>query len=286
MISFRTRLGGVMLVMGITLLSGCASVVDALRDASMRPSASITGTRLADLNLQAVDLVFDIQITNPMTVALPLVDIGFGLATDAEIFLSGRTAMQGSVPAGGNRTIQLPISVDFSETLDLLSRLRPGQVVPYTASLTLAVDAPGLGPLELPLNTTGEFPIPNAPSVDLGKVEWTNFSLNSIAGVMNVDIGNTNEFPFELSDLSYSLSLAGADVTQGVMDQATSFAAKEKSTLRIPIGFSPLQLGVGLFNALKESDTSYNMAGNLSLDTQFGKLDLPYDKSGSTEMTR
>jgi hypothetical protein len=40
--------------------------------------------------------------------------------------------------------------------------------VPYTAKLALGVNAPGFGPLELPLTRSGSLSLPSLPSGGLG----------------------------------------------------------------------------------------------------------------------
>src|SRR5690606_40265504 len=127
----------------------------------------------------------------------------------------------------------VPAKVTFQSLLGLLSNVRPGQLVPYEADLGLKFDAPVTGPLELPLRTSGELPIPAVPNLKVGGIRVDELSLNAAKIVLDLDVGNTNEFALDLLDFDYGFSIAGAEVARSALDRSASF---EPGGTASPIG--------------------------------------------------
>ncbi len=168
------------MVLALALLSGCASVLENMRSLVETPTARVVGVRLDGLNPKAATLHFELEVSNPYPAALPLVDLSYGLASDGTAFLSGSADVGGTVPARSSKTISLPIRVAFIPTLQALSGIRPGQVVPFVARLSMSVTPPVGEPIVLPFEHTGSFPVPAPPSIALGKIRWSkSLSLRS-----------------------------------------------------------------------------------------------------------
>ena len=104
--------------------------------------------------------------------------------------------------------------VSFAPLLRSLEGVRPGVVVPYSATVEISVEAPAVGRLMLPVSHRGELPIPAAPEVSLRELRWGKVSLSEATAMLRVEVGNTNAFPFDLRRLGCSLSLAGERVAE------------------------------------------------------------------------
>jgi LEA14-like dessication related protein len=154
-------------------------------------------------------------------------------------------------------------------------------VIPYDAEMGLSVDVSGSGPMRLPLRKSGELPIPNLPTVEVSSFHWDTLSLSEVTGNLALDVGNTNEFPFSLRTLDYELSLAGSKVADGLNSEGLELAAGGGGTLTIPLSFSPASAGFALVNMLRGAEADYSILGNLAIETPFGPMELPFDRSGA-----
>lgn len=271
------------------LLGGCESLSklgDELFASVDKPRASISGVRFQDLSLEDVTMLFDVDVENPYSTDLPLLDLRYGVSSGGKEILSGLANVAGSIPASGSRTLQVPAKVTFQSLLGLLSNVRPGQLVPYEADLGLKLDAPVTGPLELPLRTSGELPIPAVPNLKVGGIRVDELSLNAAKIVLDLDVGNTNEFALDLLDFDYGFSIAGAEVARSALDRSASFEPGGTTSLEIPLSFSPSKLGLAVFNVLSGQAADYSLTGNMTADTPFGALDLPISSQGKAPLRR
>jgi LEA14-like dessication related protein len=276
--SVRSWAAGVLILLS---LSGCAGLMQTIQDISLAtPTADITGVRLRELGLQSLTLEFDVAIGNPYAFNLPLIDFDFGLSTNGRPFLDGSTKVEGSVPSNGSKTIALPIRVDLLGLVKTIQFIRPGQVIPYEAEMGLNVHVSGTGPIRIPLRKSGEMPVPNVPSIQVSSLNWDQLSLTNVSGTLLLDVGNTNEFPFSLKSLGYDLSLANSSVANGQNHDGLELPAGENGALAIPLSFSPASAGLALLNVLRGDEADYSILGNMSVETPFGPMSIPYEKTG------
>lgn len=284
MITARIGLLGPALLL-IVLAGSCGSVGDLL-GGMPKPSVDVAGVRLDGLDLTGVTMGFDLDVKNPLAAPLPVAKLDYALSSSGNPFLSGSSDYQGTVPAQGHQMIPVSARVTFADALRLISGLKPGAVVPYKADLGVSVDVPGIGTQRLPVSHDGELPFPTVPEVQLGGIRWEELSLARAKAVLDLAIGNANEFPVDLNALNLDLALGGVPVVQTGVRQALKFAAGQQRKVEVPVEFTPSSLGLGAFRMLTGAGAQYGLKGSLLTETPFGPLNFPLDTAGSTAFRR
>jgi LEA14-like dessication related protein len=145
------------------LFSGCDSLQNALN--LQKPNASLKGLKLDNISLESANLLFDVEIANPYPVALPLVNVDYGVTSNANKLFSGKADLEGTVPAKSTKMVSLPAKISYLDVVNAFKGIRPGSKIPYQADVGLSVDAPALGVIRLPLNKTGELSVPTIPKL-------------------------------------------------------------------------------------------------------------------------
>lgn len=148
---------------------GCETMNQVLN--LQKPTARMTGLKFQDVKLNSATLLFDVEVDNPYPVALPLMNLDYGLSSGAEPFLNGSAELQTTVPAKSKKIVSLPTNINYLDMLKALKGIKPGSKIPYKADLGLSVDAPTLGLMRLPLKKEGEIVLPTASDVDV-KYLW------------------------------------------------------------------------------------------------------------------
>ncbi len=138
--------------------TGCETIQQAL--SLDKPTARLAGLKFENVKLDSATLLFDVEVDNPYPVALPLMNLDYGLSSGAEPFLTGSAELQTTVPAKSKKTVSLPANINYLDMLKALKGIRPGSKIPYKADLGLSVDAPALGLIKLPLSKEGEVVLP------------------------------------------------------------------------------------------------------------------------------
>jgi LEA14-like dessication related protein len=142
----------------LTLLAGCETWEERLE--LRKPTARLVGVRFQEATLRAATFVFDVEIENYYPVAVPLTGFKYSVSSGGQLFLSGSSEARVDLPANGQRTVALPITIDYLQVLGILSNIRPGATIPYAAELDVRVETPRLGPIVLPLSHSGQLTVP------------------------------------------------------------------------------------------------------------------------------
>ena len=266
-------------------LAGCAAVESAL-PSILKPTASIEDAHLDDLSLKGAQLVFDVRIDNPYKIDLPLLDASYALESGGVRLFDGKAPMPSKIPANGSAVVKLPVSLRFDTLVQALEGIKAGSVVPYKAVLELGVDTPDGERLAVPIVHQGELPIPSVPKIELTKIDWGNISLKEAAAVLHLEIESDNDFPIELDRLKYDLELANTAIASATVESPRKIGANDKATLEIPIRFDPKELGSAALRFLGSGDISYDLSGALEVDTPYGEIDMPFQRSGETTSER
>jgi LEA14-like dessication related protein len=251
-----------------------------------KPTATVEGVHFERLSLKDVTLIFDVVVTNPYAAPLPLVNMDFILSSHATTILEGQAPIQGSVPAKGTKTIAFPVTVTFAGVLALLQGIEPGAILPYKGILGLSVDVPAFGPVRISLTKEGELPIPAIPDVSLSSVTWQNVSLAGATAVVKIKLGNSNQFPIDLTNFSYILNLADRNLANGTLTNSTHFAPKATQEFDLTLAVSTTQLGMTFARLFQGSMGYYRLNGAVALKTPFGPLDIPFDVRGQVPFLR
>ena len=260
---------------------GCDAVQSVL-DTTQRPTARITGASLTQLDLEGAQVLFDVKVDNPYGFSLPLVELDYALASSGAAFLTGEAPLTGVVPASGSRTIQLPARIDFAELMTAARTVRPGDVVPYRANMTLLANTPALGNISLPISRAGEVPIPVVPTVAVESVSVDKMSLTGIEADVKLKVSNPNAFGFELSRLDYKLSLGGKPLATSTHRGKTSVDAGGTGTIPLSLSLSTANLGSAVLAVLQAGSREYEIAGDVAVNTRFGDISMPYRHTGTT----
>jgi LEA14-like dessication related protein len=267
-------------------LTGCKSFSDLAQSAD-KPTLRVVGAGIDSLDLQSAGLTFDVEVTNPYSVPLPLTNVKYALAAGATSaggggaaaqtpFLSGNAAMQGNIPASGKKTIKVPTRVVFADVLSAAKGVKPGAVVPYAADLDFSVDAPVVGKLNLPVRKQGDLPVPAAPEVRVADAKWETRGLTGASGLLTLNVKNTNAFPLDLRTLGYALEVGGKRVAGGDVSKALALAPGAAGNIEIPLDVSLTNLGMGAFAMLTGSKDTYKVTGSVAAGTPFGPANLGY----------
>jgi LEA14-like dessication related protein len=268
----------------VCLLTGCEAL-GGLFSGLPRPDARLVGARFEGLTLDAVDLQLDVEVDNPYAVDLPVVRVDAAFARDADPIFETSLEPEAPIPASGQRRLVVPLRVRFAELVAALADLELGATTPYRVDLRLGLDAPGVGPVTLPLRHTGELWVPAPPTVSVARVGVAEASVQRVRAEVVLDIDSANAVALPLSRFDYGLSLAGTPVARSAVAPGTAIPAEGRAQITIPFETNPLQAGVALLGALAAQRIDYAVEGALELQTPLGPWSLPVSASGRAPLS-
>lgn len=285
MFSLRSRLFALPACIALVALAGCQSMQD-LFNAAPQASARVIGAELRDLKLNSLDMIFSIQVNNPYTVDLPVAKLAYVLDSGGKNLLEGSIEPTGAIAKHSSSVLQVPVRVTFDSLLDTLKNVKPGSVVPWRAQFIVAVDAPLIGRMNLPLERSGEMPVPAVPRIEVVGFDVGSLSLEKAEATATLKITNTNRFALNPRQLAFTLDLDNNPVLSTSVSGPGKLAPGESATIKVPMSFMPRSFGLPLFNLLKGGTALYHLTGSLDAGTDFGMLSAPFTNSGELRVTR
>jgi len=252
-----------------------ALLVAMTASACSTPSASIAGVRLSSLSLEGATLDFDVKVSNPTAAPIPLTKLDYGLASGATTFIDGSVPLDGVVPARGDRTVALPITVSFEQLKQVIGAVKPGTLVPYTASLALAAGSDNTAAQRWPISYSGKIPIPLPPKISVTQASWRSPSFSSIRGTIALAVSNPNEFAVTIRDLDYRVMLGDRSLVDG-RASPLALGPRGDGTLKLDVDVPLQQIGPMLSKLMSSSAGSFSAAGNLRMSGEFGDIELPF----------
>ncbi|KAJ9187176.1 hypothetical protein P3X46_002662 [Hevea brasiliensis] len=247
-----------------------------------KPTADVTGIHIPSINLEKADLVVDVLVKNPNPIPIPLIDINYLIESDGRKLVSGLIPDAGTIHAHGEETVKIPVTLIYDDIRSTYNDIKPGSIIPYRIKVDLIVDVPVFGRLTLPLEKTGEIPIPYKPDIDLEKIHFERFSFEETVAMLHLKLENKNDFDLGLNGLDYEVWLSDVSIGGAELAKSTKIDKNGISYIDIPITFRPKDFGSALWDMIRGKGTGYTMKGHINVDTPFGAMKLPISKEGGT----
>jgi LEA14-like dessication related protein len=140
----------------------CFLAVGCARLNVQRPTASVTGMSVGEVNPEGFILNFAADVANPNGFALPLHAADYTLGVGGAELLRGEANPARSIPANGSLAVTLPVQVTFERLLAVEQAIRDsGGNVPYDfqAGLSFDTGTPLAGKLRVPVRHSGTLPL-------------------------------------------------------------------------------------------------------------------------------
>ena len=137
----------------VLLLSACASLDKQLE--TIKPTASLVGARLADINFDQVDLIFDVAVKNKNPFSFKLAGLDYDLMVAGQSLVSGITGQGIKIKKSSTSNIALPVTLKFDDLKKLPGKLWESDNFIYQLDSSINVNLPVIGNYSFPFTKRG-----------------------------------------------------------------------------------------------------------------------------------
>jgi len=247
-----------------------------------KPTADVTAIHIPKINLKMIEFVVDVLVTNPNRIPIPLIDINYLIESDGRKLVSGLIPDSGTIPAHGSETVKIPVTLIYDDIKSTYNDIKPGSIIPYKVKVDLMVDVPIFGRITLPLEKTGNIPVPYKPDIDVDRIKFEKLTLEETVAVLHLSLEHKNDFDLGLNVLEYEFWLSDVSIGSAELTKSTKLEKNGITRMKIPISFRPRDFGSAFWDVIRGSGTGYTMKGNIDVDTPFGPMKLPIIKEGGS----
>ena len=150
-------------------LSGCETTPDIQYD--QEPVAHLEAMRFGGVELDYATLLFDVEIDNPYPVSVSLQRLRYALVSEGRTFLTATVFDNVTVPPNTKKVLTLEDEVTYARLLQAL-KSEPGSTIPLKAELTLSLNAPRLGLINLHAEKERDILLPESPEITVEGITY------------------------------------------------------------------------------------------------------------------
>lgn len=245
-----------------------------------KPQVTFKDVKLTSLSFEGISADFTFAVQNPNPVPLNLARLSYQVTIDGHALALGSANRPLAVPANGAGEMTLPVGIKFAEFVQAIESLFTKSKLPYTLATTLGFASPlgdngafgALGGaagglpaiIDVPLSTSGEFPVPKLPDVSFAGVTVGTPDITGITINLGINVVNPNQFAIPLGSLAYKVSVGGSPVIESIAPpQELTAGARRSIPIAARVDF--LKTGMGIFNMVKSGNAKIAFDGALDL---------------------
>jgi LEA14-like dessication related protein len=209
----------VRVIMAVSLLVFSGAVGCATLTSLDQPEIRSVQPRITGIDLEGVDLAFDVDVHNPYPVPIKASRFRYGIdVQDSRLFESEIESGIDFPAMSLGRTV-LPVRLSYADLWRAYRELSDASEADYGLHGTLIFAVLGRS-FELPLSHRGKVPVFRLPTFSDIRIESTDFSFTGVKLNINAAMKNPNVFPLGVKELGYFLKLG--DMTVGNLTATTN----------------------------------------------------------------
>jgi len=269
-------------------LLNCAQIKSLSK--TQKPTIEIYDFRVTDLSLQDIELTFDLEVTNLNPIALNLTSYNYDLQIEENSFIKGNQSLETKIDANQSSIISIPVNFTYKKLYNAFTSLNSKTEGGYKFLGNISVDVPVLGPMEIPIEKEGSFPIVNAPTFSVSKFSIKRISFAKADVELELNVTNPNTFGVMMNEIDYNVNFNGFNTIEGTNNNSLIINENETQSFIIPASFNFLELGSAAYRAIISGDPfSYSLSGSANVGATlpiFGSSSFNFDKSGVVDILR
>ncbi len=272
----------------LAAFSGCETLRSLI--SVERPEVRVEGAELTALSFDGAEVTVELTIDNPNPIGISMSGFSYELLIEGNRFLDGDISEAIQIDAMDSSSLKVPVAFGFRDLVDTVQSLGDAEEAAYEVNLTLRFDLPVLGPISVPVQADGTFPVVRVPTVRLKAVHLDSLSLAGADMRLELAVRNPNTFDLSINSLSYEFAVEGKPWVSGTAPRRQSVAAKQESVLSLPFTLRFLSLGrtvrtilLGQNSLQYELDLATVVGTDLAL---IPSVDLPFSVSGTVPLRR
>lgn len=273
----------VFLILMMAMFSSCA----ALRDAAdiQEPNVRFSNMSIQTINFDGVTLLFDFDVTNPNRLDVSADSYNYEFFINGQSFISGTQDERLEIDRESTSTIQVPVSMTFSNLYESFRSVLRQDSVSYRMDTAVSFSLPVIGSRTVPVQAEGQLPIPKVPRIQFGDFEMKRLSFSGAEMELSFRVNNPNGFGITLAGADYALQVNGKEWLDTRLGESIRVDGSQTREITIPVELSASQMGSALIEMMGgRKEFSYRLTGQARVSADIEgfteEQTVPFDLEG------
>jgi LEA14-like dessication related protein len=264
---FSLRLARTLVVLGVVAASwGCAYLPTDARPEILGVTPKITG-----IDLQGVNMAFDLNVRNPYPVAIKSPKFKYSFAVEGTPLATEQIAEGFNLPARKTGIATLPVRVGYQDLFNIMGGLRGANKANYKIDGAFLIDALGEA-FELPFGHEGIMPILQPPDFSAVSMKQPEVSLSGAKVAVDANVTNPNIFAIGFKNLGYTMQIGDIPVGDLAISTLEQLAAESSGRMSFGGQVSAWDAARGVLSGGKLGEIKIMPRGEI--ETPYGPVKL------------
>jgi len=221
---------------------------------------------LTGISFNGARFLCKVQVQNPNAFSIPFPETDWEFFINTNSFIKGTVKNDRQIGARGTTIVDIPISIDYLEVLNVFRSLWGSNQVGFKTALDVKIPIPVLGTKVWRLEHNGSLPIPQIPQVAAPSMRIDNINITGAEILVTLNIVNPNAFELPSPKITYNYMVNRNSFIRGTIENERPLAPSSTT----PINFRLLVNYSDLFRTFASLATAREAASLLTLSCDFG----------------
>jgi LEA14-like dessication related protein len=243
--------------------------------------------RIRDFTLEGLTLVFYVNIANSSSKTYYLSSYEYRFLVNHQDYIQLQTELEEGlkIEAKNETLVAFPVKITYENLFQAIPEIKnEGHPVCNLVGWAWFND----GRRErgkLALAFTGEFPIFWRPEIELVNIHVNGLTIGGADIDFEVKFVNKNRFELLVDRITYHLALGGHLLDRGMISGDKNIENQGEKVFALPFLLNFFDVGKEVYNILKQPSAQCTFSGDVEVQTIWGRLTIPYEKSGAVPIT-
>lgn len=270
----------------ILFLSSCAALQKS--NLVQKPSVTDWKVKLTNITFDDVQLEYRMKLSNPNPVGIKVKNYSYAVSVEQNELTSGKQDKETELKANDSMWVSIPLKFTYSELAQLGKAFVKSDSLSLGFKSNFGIDLPVLGLMQVPFETSYSVPMLKRPNVSISSFKIDQIGFLGAKFVLKINVDNPNSMKIDLGKIGINFKVNGKSWINTALEQTGALPAKAIKELSIPISVSFADVGMSLFNSIRNSEPfQYALEGNVAVKLPLFDSEMftiPINKSGELKI--
>ncbi len=270
------------LLASLLILAGTEVFSAAKKDLSV----SLKEQKVENLTSLGLVLAFHLNVANSSSAPFYLTSYSYRVMINQKEYLNLQMALDEPllVAPRGETFVSLPVKITYSLLFEAIPGVEEKAACDLTGEMAFADSR--RREEKIPFVASGSFPIFKDPEVELLPLKVRELTIGGTDLTFEVRFKNPNAFDLIVDKINYTLVFAGQSTAEGSFGGNKNIDAQSEKVFSLPLLLDFSELGKEVSDAFESQTVPCKFSGLIEVSTVWGKLRIPFDKSGGLAISR
>lgn len=244
-------------------------------------SISLQDKVIQGINSQGLTLAFYCSIKNSSSSPYYLVRYDYRVMIIGTEYLNLQPALDEPLRINpqGETLVSLPLKIAYSLLFQAFPWMEVEDRVPCYLIGNMVFESEKRKEVKIPFSFSGEFPIFRDPELELHALQVKDLTIGGADLTFEFKFSSQNGFELLVDRIFYKLIFGERTVAEGDVKGDKNIPARGEKVFSLSLLLNFFEVGKEVYDALKLPSTLCRFSGEIEVNTIWGRLKVPFDRS-------